>query len=154
MNLNLFVIQTLALLITAFLMPRFQVKGPLSAAIAVLVISIVNSTVWDSGLFFTLPDSATTQAAMLIVVNGVLFWLLAKTLPGIEMQGFLPALFAPIVFTIVSGVVYQYGKDVDWLQMGKEGIAAIQDIRDNVKEGTQHGTEPVATPKADPFRSL
>jgi len=111
------ILQTVAMLITAFLIPRFQVHGPLSALIMVVVLGLVNTKLWDAALFYQIPNSVSAQTVVTLVVNGVLIWLLAKTLPGVSIQGFLPAIAAPIVLTAVSMGVYHYGKDIDWSKL-------------------------------------
>lgn len=114
-SLNHLILQTIALLITAFLIPRFQVQGPISAAIMVIVLGVVNTKLWDAALFYQIPDTLTAQTLVTLLVNGVLFWGLAKCLPGVAIQGFLPAIVAPIVLTIVSILTYQFGRDINWV---------------------------------------
>jgi putative membrane protein len=110
-------LQTLALLITAFLLPRFQVHGPISGALMVLSLSFVNTYLWDAALFYSIPNDLTAQTGTTLIVNAFLFWGLAKSLPGIQIQGFLPAVIAPVVLTAISILTYQYGRDVDWYKI-------------------------------------
>lgn len=122
-------LQTLALLITAFLIPRFQVHGPLSGATMVLALGFVNTHLWDVALFCQIPDSLTSQVVVTFLVNGALFWILAKVLPGVAIQGLLPALVAPVVLTVVTTAVYHYGRDVDWNAVWravKQGFDALR----------------------------
>ncbi len=114
LHLDSLILQTIALLITAFLLPRLEVHGPLSAFIMVLILSFMNTHLWDTALFFSIPNSLTSQALVTLLVNGVLFWVLAKCLPGVTITGFFPALAAPLVFTVVSILTYKYGRDIDW----------------------------------------
>lgn len=139
MNLHLdsLILQTIALLITAFLLPRFQVHGPLSGFIMVAALSFVNTTLWDAALFYSIPNSLSTQTAITFLTNAVVFWVLAKSLPGIAIQGLWPALIAPIVLTGVSLLTYKYGRDIDWMHL----VGQIQDSFKFIKSISQ-GTNP------------
>ncbi len=121
------------MLLTALFLPRLQVKGPISALIAVIALAYINSAFWDAALFFKLPDSFTLKTGLLLLTNGIIFWILAKILPGIQIQGFLPALLAPIVFTIVSLFLNQYGGAVDWKKHGGYAAHQVKDQSRQVK---------------------
>ena len=129
-SVDFFILQTIALLITAFLIPRLEVKGPVSALIAVFVLAYVNSTIWDAALFFAVPDNLSAHSAVLLLANGVLFWALAKVLPGIEIRGFLPALVAPVVFSVTSVILRRYASDIDWAAVFRSVRDAVVDVRD------------------------
>ena len=132
-------IQVVALLLTAFLLPRLKVSGPLGALLMVVVLSYVNTKFWDAALFFQLPDSFTLNAAILVFLNGALFWVLVKLLPGIEVEGVLPAIAAPLLFTVLMVIIQANWGRIDWkaLQDGAErGIAkAKQEMQEQLKEG-------------------
>ena len=100
--------------ITAFLIPRLRITGIFGALFTVVALAFVNSTLWSTALFFQVPDHFTTHAAFLFIANGLIFWILVKILPGIEVKGFLPAFAAPIVFTLCSMVIAKYGDKVPW----------------------------------------
>jgi len=80
----------------------------------VIGMSLVNHYFWDSTLFLSLPDDFTSHAIGLLFVNGVIFWLLVKILPGIEVEGIFPAIAGPVVFSVVSILVKKYGQEINW----------------------------------------
>ena len=86
------IMQTLAMLLTAALIPRLRITSIFGAIGIVACLGFVNSTVWDAALFFSVPSSFTMQAITLLLSNGVLFWILVKVLPGIEVRGVAAAL--------------------------------------------------------------
>ena len=106
---NTWVLQTAAMGLTAALLPKLRITGPLGALLTVAALALMNATVWDAGLFASLPGSFSTQTLGLLLANGVLFWVLVKLLPGIEVDGFLPALAAPVIYTGLSVLISQYG---------------------------------------------
>lgn len=125
------ILQTIAMSVTAFLLPGLRITQISGALFTVLAISYLNSTVWDTALFFQIPDTFSLQVCSLILTNGVLFWILVKILPGIEIEGFLPALVAPLVFTISSFLIDKYGTTVDWKAVFSVVANVIRQIRDH-----------------------
>lgn len=131
------ILQTIAMLLTALLIPKFWFRGWLSAIILVFALGVVNSTIWDSALFLQIPNNLTTHSVTVLAANGAVFWLLAKILPGVEMRGWLPAVLAPVVFAVMSTLVYQYGRGTDWSGLAQTAAVYVAQIRDNLK--TQNG---------------
>lgn len=127
-------LQTVAMLVTALLIPGFKVKGPLSALLLVVALALVNAHIWDAALFFSVPNSLTIQTAVLLVANAVLFFILVKILPGVEINGILPALVAPVLFTILGVLADHYGREIDWATMAKKGFKEGTAIVDQVKQ--------------------
>ena len=113
-NLETLVLQTCAMCLTALLIPKLRVTSIVGPIGAVLALAFVNSSLWDAALFFQIPDSLGAHAAILLGANGLLFWIIVKLLPGIEVDGVLPALVAPIVFTICSVLIVRYHHLIDW----------------------------------------
>lgn len=133
-------LQMVAMGLTALLIPRLRITGLFGALKIVAALSFLNATVWDAALFFSIPDAATTQAATLLVVNGLIFWILVKLIDGIEVDGLLPAIVAPVVFTILSLAIDQYGGEIDWQRVLDTTLAVIERLR------TELGGAPSGTP--------
>ena len=125
-------LQTIAMLLTAFVIPRFQIKGPLAAFLLVLALGFVNATIWDAALFLQIPNSASMHAVTVLVANGLVFWILVKLVPGIEVIGFLPAIAAPVVFSLVSILTYQYGREIDWFSLAEQLLRYVAAVRDQL----------------------
>lgn len=132
-NLNYWVLQTIAMLLTALLVPKLKVSGPLGALGAVVALAFVNAHLWDAALFFSLPDSLGYRALLLFVSNGVLFWILVKILPGIEVEGVVAAFVAPLVFTIASILVAEYGQDIDWAKVWDAIVEFVKSVKKEVQ---------------------
>lgn len=90
----------------------------------VMALAAVNKYLWDQTLFQTIPHELTYNALKLLFANGFVFWLLVKLLPGIEIEGILPALVAPILLTVVGVYVMDYGGRIDWVQL----LTKIKDL--------------------------
>ncbi|MBX7143127.1 MAG: phage holin family protein [Oligoflexia bacterium] len=145
---NYWILQTLAMMITAFLLPGLQVSGPIGALLTVVAMAFVNTKIWDAALFFAIPNHVSVQAVTLIIANGIIFWVLVKILPGIEVQGVLPALIAPVVFSICNILINQYGKDIDWQKATSVVLREVSEAKTTL----QH-QQPPTTPSAAPTRS-
>jgi putative membrane protein len=122
--------QSIAMALTALLIPKLRITGIFGALGTVVCLGLINATVWDAALFFNVPNSFTSQAVMLFLANGILFWVLVKILPGIEVDGVLPALIAPVVFTFCSLIVNEFGKDIDWAVVFDQVVKFVTGTRD------------------------
>jgi uncharacterized membrane protein YvlD (DUF360 family) len=141
-RISFWIIQTVAMMLTALFIPRLRVNGPLGAFLTVVTLALVNAHFWDAALFFSIPDSLTTRSLSLLFANGVLFWLLVKILPGVEISGILPSLLAPVLFTVITIVLQQASQHVDWSAVGEEALRLLSELRGFVTNTKQHLQEP------------
>lgn len=137
LNIQYWVLQTIAMMLTALLIPKLRVRGPLGAFLMVVALSYVNSHFWDAALFFKLPKIFSLQALILLFVNGIIFWVLVKLLPWIEVDGVLAAIAAPIVFTVLSLLINEYGPLINWFDLSKELFNIISNFLSGVKSTLQ-----------------
>jgi len=137
------VLQTIAMLITAFLLPNLRITSIFGALFIVIALAFVNSKVWDAALFLTVPNTFSYQSVLLVLTNGLLFWILIKILPGIEVDGILPALAAPIVFSLTSLFISNYAVHVEWLKIFDRVLLNLQTLR----QYFDHAPLAISTPK-------
>ena len=107
-------LQCVAMLLTCLLIPKLTVSGPIPALLTVVVLAFVNSHLWSTALFLKIPDELAYKTVLLFLTNGLLFWVVVKILPGIEVEGIFAALLAPVVFSIMSLLIDQYKDQIDW----------------------------------------
>jgi putative membrane protein len=129
------ILQTVAMLLTAAVLPKLEVTNIFGALVTVLLLGFVNATVWDAALFFQIPNSISAHSLTLLLSNGVVFWILVKLVPGIEVSGFLMALVAPVVFTLFSLLIHQHAADLDWGRMISNGLRQLELFRDSLITG-------------------
>lgn len=120
---NHWISQFLAMGITIFIIPRLYVTSIFGPLLMLFSVALINAFLWDATLFYAIPTSFTSSSLSLFAINGVLFWILVKLLPGIEIDGILPALIAPIIFSITSVFLHNYENSIDWISI----ISAIFD---------------------------
>lgn len=97
-----------SLMITAYLVPGISISSFGAAAIAVVVLGLMNAIVKPLLVFFTLPLTILTLGLFLFVINAITFGLAAYFIQGFDVNGFIPALLGSIVLAIVSSVINHF----------------------------------------------
>ena len=95
-------INALALIVVAYLMPGITVSGFGAALIAALILGLINAVVKPVLVLLTLPVTILTLGLFIFVLNGLLFWLVGSFVEGFAVRGFWSGLFGAILFSIVS----------------------------------------------------
>ena len=72
--------------------------------LAALALGVVNAFVRPIAIVLTLPISVVTLGLFLLVVNAGMLALVAYLIPGFDLLGFWPALWAAIVVGLTSWV--------------------------------------------------
>ncbi|MGZ8211617.1 MAG: phage holin family protein [Burkholderiales bacterium] len=96
---------TIALIAVAYLMPSITVASFTTALIAALVLGLVNAVIRPVLILLTLPVTVITLGLFILVINGLLFWLVGSFIEGFVVQGFWAGFFGAILFSIVSWVL-------------------------------------------------
>ena len=89
-------------LLLAKFLPGFHVSGWASAILASLALGIVNATVGLVLTILTFPLILLTLGLFSFVVNAIVILLVAFLVPGLSINGFLPALIAAIVLSSMN----------------------------------------------------
>lgn len=95
-------INTVALIAVAYLMPSITVSSFGAALLAALILGFVNAVVRPVLILLTLPVTVLTLGLFIFVLNGLLFWAVGSWLEGFTVGGFWAAVFGAILFSIVS----------------------------------------------------
>lgn len=95
-------VATISLMITAYIVPGFVVNSFFAAAIAAVVLGLVNAIIKPILVLLTLPLTVLTLGLFLFVINAFTIWLAGAITPGFRVVGFGPALVGSIVLTLVA----------------------------------------------------
>jgi putative membrane protein len=95
-------VNTLALLGVAYLMPSVHVESLGTAVIAAAVLALANAIIRPILILLTLPATILTLGLFIFVINGLLFLGVAHLVPGFQVAGLWPAILASIVFSLIS----------------------------------------------------
>lgn len=127
-------LQTIAMALTALFIPNLRINSILGPVLAVLALSSINCTLWSQSLFSTLPVTFSERTLTLLAINGAIFWIVVKLVPGIESKGILPVLIAPIVFTTCSVALPKIFSSVDWKVVRVEAARVLGETKRFVGE--------------------
>lgn len=97
-----FVLNALAVMATAYVVPGISVSNFWSALIAAIVIGLVNALVRPILLILTLPINILTLGLFTLVVNALMFWLASSIVKGFDVANFTAAFLGALVFWLVS----------------------------------------------------
>ena len=95
-------INALALMAVAYLMPSIEVSSFGAALVAALVLGLVNAFVRPILVLLTLPVTILTLGLFIFVLNGLLFWMVGSWLQGFWVGGFWAGVLGAIVFSVIS----------------------------------------------------
>lgn len=96
------VLNALALILVAYLVPGFGVATLYTALIAALVLGLANAIVRPLLFILTLPVTILTLGLFTFVLNALMIWFVSTIVKGFTVEGFVPALLAAVVLWLVS----------------------------------------------------
>jgi putative membrane protein len=99
------VLNGLAIVIAAWLLPGIHITSPLSALVAGVILGFVNAIVRPVLFFLTLPLTLLTLGLFIFVLNAVCFGLTAWLVPGFSVDGFFSAVFGALLVSVVSWIL-------------------------------------------------
>ena len=95
-------LNALALLAVAYLIPSIHVAGFGSALIAAAVIGLVNMLVRPVLVILTLPVTILTLGLFLLVINGLLFFFVGHILNGFAVESLLSGIIGAVLYSLIS----------------------------------------------------
>lgn len=98
------ILNAIALLIVAYLVPGINVASFGSALVAALVLGLLNTLVRPVLVLLTLPITIVTLGLFLLVLNALVFWFAGTILSGFHVDGFWWAMLGAAVYSLVSGL--------------------------------------------------
>lgn len=99
------ILNAVALLVVAYILPGITVASFGSALIAALVLGLLNTLVKPVLILLTLPITLVTLGLFLLVLNALVFWFAGSILKGFQVDGFWWAVLGALVYSIVSGAL-------------------------------------------------
>ncbi|MCL5411553.1 MAG: phage holin family protein [Patescibacteria group bacterium] len=100
------VVNTAALMITAYLIPGIKINNVATAFVAALVLGLINTFIRPALILLTLPINFLTLGLFTLVVNALMLFLVTKIVPGFNIDNFWPtALLGALVLSIVSTIL-------------------------------------------------
>ena len=95
-------INAVALMAVAYLLPGIEVSSFIVALVAALVLGLVNAVIRPILILLTLPATLLTLGLFIFVINGLLFWFVGSFISGFVVSGFWWGIGGAIAYSIVS----------------------------------------------------
>src|SRR5215471_3745031 len=102
-------LSAVSLMIVAYFVPGFYVRGFVAALIAAAVIGFVNATLGLLLKIITFPLTIITLGLFLIVINAAMLRFSAKFVPGFTVTGWWPALIGAVLLSLFSWLLNRLG---------------------------------------------
>jgi putative membrane protein len=100
--------------VTAWLMPGFQVRGGLLGLVVFAgVLALVNAIIRPIITLLTCPLIILTLGLFTLVINALLLSLAAWLVPAVSLDGFWTALFASLIISIISAILNAFVHEDD-----------------------------------------
>ncbi|HEY4694776.1 MAG TPA: phage holin family protein [Candidatus Nanoarchaeia archaeon] len=103
-------VNSIALFVTAKLVPGIRVDDLTTLFLASLVIGVINTLIKPVLQIISLPITILTLGIFALIINAALLNLAAWLVPGFEVNGFLPAFLGAIVLSVVSTILHSLVK--------------------------------------------
>ena len=103
-------VSTLAIIVTAYVLPGVHIESFFTALVTAVVLGIINSILKPILLLLTLPINILTLGLLTFVINALLVLLAAQIVPGFKVDGFWWALAFSIVLSIVNSFLGNLSK--------------------------------------------
>jgi len=95
-------INAVALVAVAYLLPGIEVSNFVTALIAALVLGLVNAVIRPVLILLTLPVTLLTLGLFIFVINGLMFWLVGSFITGFVVSGLWWGIAGAVVYSILS----------------------------------------------------
>lgn len=106
------ILNAVALIITAKLVPGLAVADFWAALLAAIVLGVINTFIKPVLIILTLPLTILTLGLFTFVINAIVLYLATWVVPGLTIDGWLPAILGAVVLSVVSTALSMLVKDV------------------------------------------
>jgi putative membrane protein len=104
-------VNTMAILVAAAVVPGIEVSGVAATLGAGLVLGLVNALIRPILLILTLPLTLLTLGLFLFVLNALCLWLTSALVKGFTVHSFWAALFGALLVSVVSWLLTAFLSD-------------------------------------------
>jgi putative membrane protein len=103
------VISTLAILVTANILPGVELDGPITAIILAATLAFLNAIVKPVMIILTIPITIFTLGFFLIFINAFIILFASYIVDGFQVQGFWWAFLFGIILSVVTSIFEAIG---------------------------------------------
>lgn len=99
------ILSALLIMVIAWTIPGISISGFISALFVVLIMSVVNLLIRPVVQFISLPLNFITLGLFSLVINALLFLLIAKFSPGFQIEGFWSGFWGALILSIFTPLI-------------------------------------------------
>ena len=99
------VLFALLIMFIAWIVPGITITGFLSALFVVIILSLVNTFIRPLINLISLPLNVITLGIFSLIINALLFLLVAKFSPGFQIDGFWSGFWGAIILSVLAPLV-------------------------------------------------
>jgi len=103
-------ISTLAVIITAYVLPGIVVESILAAIVVAIILGIVNTLLKPILIILTLPINILTLGLFTFIINGAIVLLTSSIVHGFHVKNLLWAILFSIIISLVSSFLNALSK--------------------------------------------
>jgi len=101
-------INSLLLLLIAYLIKSINISGFYIALITAAILGLINALIRPLLILITLPINIVTLGLFTLVINALLFWLVASFVAGFSVTGFMAAFWGALLLSIGSWLTSRF----------------------------------------------
>ena len=98
-------VNIIALSVVIHLVAGVSVDNVETVLVAALILGLLNAFIRPFILIITLPITVLTFGFFTLIINGFLFYLAARFVPGFTVAGFWNAFWAALLFSVISSLL-------------------------------------------------
>jgi putative membrane protein len=117
-------ILTVAIIITSYLLDGIRIGGFSSALFAAAILGILNAFFRPILLILTLPINILTLGIFTFVINAIMLMMVSGVISGFEVSGFWSAVFGSLLISLVSSILTSFVNErgaVQYIDLKKIG---------------------------------
>jgi putative membrane protein len=100
------IVSTIAVIISAYILPGVTVDNFLTAVVVAIVLGAMNMFIKPILVLLTLPLTILTLGLFTFVINALMVLLVSNLVPGFHVPGFLTALLFSLILSIISSFLH------------------------------------------------
>lgn len=100
------IINTIAVLLTAYILPGIHVAGFWTAVFVAIVLGIVNAILRPIIFILTLPINILTLGLFSFVIMGLLVYLVSAIVPGFKVDNFWWAILFALIVAVINWILW------------------------------------------------
>lgn len=101
-------ILTVAIMVTSYLLDGIYVRNFLSAFFAAAILGILNAFFRPILFILTLPINVLSLGLFTFVINAIMLMMVSGVISGFKVYGFWPAVFGSLLISLVSWVLTSF----------------------------------------------